>query len=140
MNKQMSKSTSWSEQNKKNTARLAIWTAAWTLSMALATFGPNFIWGDNTALTFIGIVVNALIGVGMIIANKNQIKGLDELQQKIHLEAMAIALGVGVVFGLSYSLLDITNIIGFDAEIGHLVILISLTYLTFLTVGRKRYQ
>jgi len=140
MNKQLSKPTSWSEQNKKNTARLAMWTAAWTLSMALATFGPTFLWGDNSALTVIGIIINAAIGVGMIVANKNQIKGLDELQQKIHLEAMAIALGVGVVFGLSYSLLDITNIISFDAEIGHLVMLISLTYLVFLARGRKSYQ
>lgn len=140
MHKQISKSTSWSEQNKKNTIRLAIWTAAWTLSMALATFGPTFLWGDNTALTFAGIIINAAIGVGMIVANKNQIKGMDELQQKIHLEAMAMALGIGVVFGLSYSLLDITNIISFDAEIGHLVMLISLTYLVFLAKGRKSYQ
>jgi len=140
MNKQVSESTSWAERNKKNTMQLGIWTAAWTLSMALATFGPMFIWDGIPLLTIIGIVLNAALGVGMIIAYKNHLKGQDELQQKIQLEAMAIALGVGVVFGLSYSLLDITNLIGFDAEIGHLVMLISLTYLGAITVGRKRYQ
>ena len=50
----------------------------------------------------------------MIVANKNHLRGLDEMQQKIQLEAMALALGVGLVAGLGYSTLSITNLITFD--------------------------
>ena len=52
---------------------------------------------------------------------------------------MALALGVGVVGGLSYSLLDTTNLIAQDAEISYLVILIALTYLASVVIGQKRY-
>lgn len=130
----------WKTQTRKNVKNLAVWTMAWTLSMALATFGPTVIWGSNTTLTAIGILLNVLIGVGMILANIRHLKGLDDLQKKIHLDAMGIALGVGVVGGLSYSLLDTTNLISQDAEISHLVILIGLTYLFSALIGQKRFS
>jgi hypothetical protein len=53
---------------------------------------------------------------------------------------MAIALGVAIIGGLSYSMLDITNVISTDAEISNLVIIISLTYLISVIVGNLRYR
>lgn len=129
----------WSTRVKKNTKNLAGWTMAWVLSMALATFGPMYIW-ESTALTITGIILNVAFGGGMILANIRHLNGLDDLQKKIQLEGMALALGVGVVGGLSYSLLDTTNVIAQDAEISFLVILISLTYLGTVLIGQKRYK
>jgi hypothetical protein len=108
--------------------------------MALATFGPEFIWGSNLLLTIFAILLNLGIGIGMIVANISHLKVLDEMMQKIQLEAMALALGIGVVCGLNYALLDTTNIIDFNAEISHLVILIALSYLAAIFVGYRRYQ
>jgi len=130
----------WSARLKKNTANLALWTIAWTLSMALATFGPRFIWGEFISLTITVILINAALGVGLIIANIRHLNGLDEMQRKVHMDAMGLALGVGVVGGLSYSLLDTTNVISHNAEISFLVILISLTYLISVLIGLKRYK
>ena len=107
--------------------------------MAIATFGPKFIWEENKTLTLIGVIANAIFGLFMILANIKHLKGLDELQKKIQLEGMGLALGVGVVGGLSYSLLDTTNLIVQDAEISYLVILIALTYLASVVIGQKRY-
>ena len=130
---------SYNTQIKKNTKNLAIYTALWTISMAVATFGPIFIWGENKTLTFLGVLLNAVFGVFMILANIKHLKSLDELQKKIQLEGMGLALGVGIVGGLSYSLLDTTNLIAQDAEISFLVILIALTYLASVVIGQKRY-
>lgn len=130
----------WNTRVKKNTKNLGLWTMAWVLSMAIATFGPKFIWESETVLTVTGIMLNALLGVGMILANIRHLNSLDDLQKKIQLEGMAIALGVGIVGGLSYSLLDTTNVIAQDAEISYLVILISLTYLVSVFIGQKRYK
>ncbi len=140
MNLQNTDSNNWCEDQKKNTVRLGLWTLAWTLSMALAAFGPKFIWDSSSFLTIASILVNLGLGIGMIIANKNHLQGLDELQQKIQLEAMALSLGVGIVCGLSYSLLDVNNTIPFDAEISFLVILMSLTYMAGIIYGKVRYQ
>lgn len=130
----------YNTQIKKNTINLAIYTALWTVSLAIATFGPIFFWEENKTITFIGVLVNAVFGVLMILANVKHMNGLDELQKKIQLDAMGIALGVGVVGGLSYSLLDTTNLITQDAEISFLIILIALTYMAGIIIGQKRYK
>ena len=130
----------WNAKTKKNTINLAIWTMAWMLSLALATFGPIFFWVGVDSITITAIIITSLFGVGVILANISHLNGLDELQKKIQLEAMALALGVGIIGGLSYSLLDTTNIITQDAEISYLVILISLTYMAAILVGQKRYK
>lgn len=140
MEKITSNSKDWKARMNKTTVRLAIWTAGWVITMALATFGPTYLWNAQQWLTILAILLNLGIGLGMIVANIRHLKMQDEMMQKIQLQAMALALGVGVVGGLSYSMLDITNIISSDAEISYLVILISITYLVSLIVNRRRYQ
>lgn len=125
---------------KRNTINLALWTAAWVLSMAVSTFGPLVIWEENITLTSFAIAFNFLIGIGMIFANIRHLNGLDELQRKIQLEAMGIALGLAVVAGLAYSSLDQSNLIGYNAEISHLVILVGITYLAGILIGTSRYR
>lgn len=128
------------ELKKKRLKQLAFWTMLWTLSMAVASFGPKFLWDGNTLLTIIGITVNLAIGIGMILTNRKLIMEGDELEKKIQLESMGLTLGLAVVVGLSYSLLDSTNLISMDAEIGFLVIFIGLTYMTSIAVNNKKYQ
>ncbi|MBU2882812.1 hypothetical protein KO525_01390 [Psychrosphaera sp. B3R10] len=130
----------WKQQNINNTKRLAAWTFAWLITMAIASFGPVFIWDGNTTMSSISVAINLLVGIGMIWANKKHLAGLDEMQQKVQLNAMAIALGVGLVFGLAYSNLDIANVIESDAEISHLVMLIGITYLVSTIIGLRKYQ
>jgi len=133
-------SADWAAMTEKNTLILGLWTAAWVLTMAIANFGPRFIWDSNVTLTIVAILVNLAVGLGMILANKRHLKGLDEMHQKIQLEAMALSLGVGLVVGLAYSNLDLTNIITTDAEISHLVILMSLVYAAGVFAGVRKYR
>ncbi|MBT7586734.1 MAG: hypothetical protein HN558_14545 [Gemmatimonadetes bacterium] len=123
----------------RNTLRLGYCTGAWLVTTALATFGPQFIWHDNTLLTASAILINLAIGLATILANKHHLQSLDEMQQKIQLEAMALSLGVGFVCGLSYSLLDQSNLMAADAEISHLILLMGLTYLAGTVIGNRRY-
>jgi uncharacterized protein YacL len=140
MNQLKTDSSDWVAQGRKNTLRLGYWTGAWLVTMAVATFGPLLVWQTNQLLTALAIFLNVGIGFGMILANKNSLKGMDEMQQKIQLEAMALSLGVGLVIGLGYSVMDTSNLISFDAEISHLVILMGLTYGAGIFVGRRKYQ
>lgn len=121
------------------TRSLAAWTAAWLVSMAIAVFGALFAWPENDALKLVTIFANVAIGFGMIVANKRHLDGLDELQRKVQLEAMAFTLGIGLVLGFGYSTLDITNVIESDAEISYLVVIMSLTYLGSVIFGLRRY-
>jgi cytochrome c biogenesis protein CcdA len=140
MSHQTTENSDWAANTAKNTLQLGLWTAAWVVTMAVANFGPKFIWNAYEPLTILAIIMNILVGFGMILANKKHLNGLDELQQKIQLEAMALSLGIGLVAGLGYSNLDVTNVIAFDAEISHLVILMTLCYAAGIFLGVRKYR
>ncbi|SES80337.1 hypothetical protein [Thalassotalea agarivorans] len=127
----------WKANQVNRIKSLAIWTFAWVFSLAIATFGPIFIW-QHVALTLLAVMVNVGFGVAMILANKRHLESLDEMQRKINMDAMAITLGAGLVLGLAYSVLDTTNVIASDAEISVLVMIMSLTYLTSMLIGKAR--
>lgn len=129
----------FSSRQKSNTANLALWTFGWVMSQAVAVFGPTLLW-ESKLITGAAILVNVILGAGVIFANIRHIKGMDELQQKIHLDAMGITVGVGVVGGLAYSTMDITDFISGQAEISYLVIIMALTYLVSIIVGQARYK
>jgi hypothetical protein len=91
-------------------------------------------------LTLLAIGVNIALGIGMILANRRFVNDGDELEKKIQLESMGLTLGLAVVVGLAYSLLDTTNLISSDAEISILVIFIGLTYIITTVVNTKKYR
>jgi len=124
----------------KNSKELKIWTLAWTLSMAIATFGPQFLWNEESIGTLLAIIVNLILGVRMILANRKFINSGDELQKKIQLESLGLTLGLAVIVGLSYSLLDQMNLISGNAEINILVLFIGITYLVTMTVNNRKYK
>ncbi len=125
---------------RKNILNLAFWTGAWVITMAISTYGSIYIWESNALLSVLAISLNFVVGIGMIFSNIRHLNSLDELQRKIQLEAMGIALGLAVVGGLAYSSLDQTNIIGYNAEISHLVILIGISYMAAILIGNSRYR
>lgn len=111
------------ERNRR-IKKLAAWTWSWVATMAIATFGPEFIWDNHPFMTQFAIIVNFTNGILMILANRDLFNHFDELEKKIHLESLAITLCLAVVVGLSYSLLDTTNLIKQDAQISMLVMFI----------------
>jgi hypothetical protein len=127
------------ERNKR-VKKLSVWTWSWVATMAIATFGPEFIWDGHPFLTAFAIIVNLANGILMILANRDLFNHFDELEKKIHLESMAISLGLAVVVGLTFSLLDQQNLIPFDADISFLVMFIGITYLVSMFINTRRYK
>jgi hypothetical protein len=127
------------ERNRR-VKKLAIWTWSWVATMAIASFGPEFIWDNHPFLTPFAIIVNFANGILMILANRDLFNHFDELEKKIHLESLAITLGLAVVVGLTYSLLDTTNVIKQNAQISMLVMFIGITYLTSVIINTLRYR
>ena len=128
------------ELKKKRTKQLAMWTLFWTLSMALGTFGPKYLWDNNTLLTILGIIISFALGIGMILANRRIVIEGDELEKKIQLESMGLTLGLTVVVGLSYSMLYTTKLLTGHAEIAFLVIFVGLTYFISSVINTKKYR
>ncbi|REL38595.1 hypothetical protein DYD21_01200 [Rhodohalobacter sp. SW132] len=140
MKKQESDAIDWPGQTRDATIRLAKWTILWVLTVAIPAFGPALFWGENHLINSLAILLNVGVGIGMIMASINHLKMQDEMMQKVQLEAMGFSLGVGVVAGIAFTMLDTTNVIPFDAEISYLVMIIAITYLVSVFINLRRYK
>jgi hypothetical protein len=119
---------------------LALWTLAWVLTLALARFGPELLWGREPAATWLAVGANLIAGAGWIVAHARFLARLDELQRKIQIEALAIGLGVGIVGGFAASAAGSAGVLPFEADIAMMSILIVLVYLAAIVTGKLRYR
>ena len=127
------------KKQKKPTKILISWVLAWIVSTAVLSAGVNNLW-DSLLLTKIGLLINLALGVGMIIANKNLFNYYDELQKKIHFEAMALTLGLTVVVGLVYEISFDFGVISSEPEFEYLVIFICFSYMSSIVINSLRYK
>lgn len=127
-------------RNCNNTRNLRNWTAAWVVSMMIVAFAPKYIWAFNALLSAFAVITSIVVGFGMLLANRRYLRGLDEMQQKIQFDAMGLSLGVGLVVGLSYELLEDIKLITFQPEIAHLVFIMCFTYLGGIIAGHRKFQ
>jgi hypothetical protein len=125
---------------RTSTLQLARWSGAWVGTCALMAFGPKFLWNQALVFTLLAISLNICVGIGMIEANKKYLLEQDELQRKIMLNAMGITLGVGLIAGVPYSVMSSYHVIPFKADIGYLLILMSLAYVASVVYGQWRYR
>src|ERR1700733_14266272 len=112
-----------------NVIRLFRWNGAWGAATALMAFGPKFLWNKALVFTLLAIGLDVAVGVGMILANKNYLAELDELQRKVQLNSMGITLGVGLIAAAPFSVMNAYHVIPFRADISHLVLLMAVTFL-----------
>jgi len=105
-------------------------------------FGPKFLWNKALVFTLLAVGLDIAVGVGMIRANKKYIAELDELQRKVQLNSLGIAMGVGLIAGVPLSAMDAYHLIPFHvhANIGLLVIIMGLTFLVSFLYGTWRYR
>ena len=140
MDKLKADSNNYPTRIAKGSLHLLCWTATWVATTAFAAFGPRLIWDFATLPTIFAILVNLGIGFRMILQIKRYVQALDELGQKIFLNAASITLGVGLVCGPSYTLLASQKLMSFQPEIGDLMMLMALTFVAANYVGTRKYR
>jgi len=102
--------------------------------------GPKFLWNKTLVFTLLAVGLDVAVGVGMILANKNYLAQLDELQRRVQLNSMGITLGGALVAGVPFSVIDAYHVIPFHADIAYLLILMSLTFAVSNLYGTRRYR
>ena len=140
MNQSKPPANDYESRIRTSTIRHAQWTGAWVAATALMSFGPKFLWNRALGFTLLAVGLDVAVGVGMILATKKYVMELDELQQKVYLNALAITVGVGLIAGVPYSVMDTYHVIPFKADIAHLVILMGLTFFVSILYGTWRYR
>lgn len=120
-------------------AQLALWTLVWVATLALARFGPGSLWESQPA-SWAAVAANLAVGIGWIVAHARYLRGIDELQRKINLDALAVTLGVGFVGGFAYVVADAADLLAFDAGLGAFSMLLAVVYMLAILAGHLRYR
>jgi hypothetical protein len=137
---QLQDQTGGHQQAFKISTRLALWTFAWLITLALARFGPAHLWNDQAAASWAAIIVNIVVGIGLIVAHARYLQDLDELQRKILMDAMAVTLGAGLVAGCAYGAAASANLIAGHADIALFIMVIGVVYVIASMIGTMRYR
>jgi len=139
MNPSQPQESRYQSRMRTSTKRLYRWHGAWAAATLLVAFGTGF-WHRALGLTLLAVGLDVAMGVGMILATKKFIEEIDELQRKIFLNALGIAVGVGLIVGVPWTVMDAYRVIHLHANFGFLVILEGLTFLVTLLYGTWRYR
>ena len=140
MNHLKQRETGYESRIRTNVIRLFRWNGAWGAATALMAFGPKFLWNRALVFTLLAVGLDVGLGVGVILANKNYLAELDELQRKVQLNSMGITLGVALIAGAPLSVMDAYHVIPFHVDIAYLLILMSLTFAVSNLYGTRRYR
>ena len=139
MNRKSIKSDETPARSKKNHALIMLWIFVWMATFVAADKAEAYEWYTAGSLSLLAIAINAVIGLTVIVTYMRFLKELDEMQQKIQLNALALAMGIGLVGSVSYSLMVSAGIVA-APDIAVVIALLGGGYSAGLVIGRARYQ
>ena len=139
MTSSQSTNGNYAKQLASSTKSLFVWTLAWVVSNALIAFGPKTLWDFNTNMTVVAFAINLLLGLKMILVYKKHLSDMDELQRKIHFNAMAISLGCTMVVGNIFGLLVPAGLLESTPNPANLLFVMGISYLVAVFINYRRY-
>lgn len=119
---------------------LAVGTLLWVVSLALASFGPGELWQRTSPLSWIAVGLTVAMGIVWIVVHARFLRASDELDRKILLDAMGIALGVALVGGFALGAAENAGLLAWESDIAAVSMLAALTYMVAIAVGKVRYR
>ena len=127
------------ERDRRNERRILAWMVPWMLSWLAVDVALERGWLTTGWLAVVAAVVSVVFGVATVLAYRRYLQTADELHRKIHMEALAVAFGVGVVGGTGLWLLRQAGV-AVEPALLHLLVAMLLTHGITVLVGLRRYS
>lgn len=125
-------------RDRRNERRVILWTAAWMGTWLAINGAIRSEWLGSTGAAVGATLVFTALGLGVATSYRRFLRDADELLRKIELEALALAVGVGLVGGFTYWTLARAGVIP-DADVLVVLVLMMVTHALAVFVGRRRY-
>ena len=103
---EMIKSCSGTEADRRNQYRFLAWLLAWAVSFLAATWALRSDLGLEGPAAWTIAIGPDVLGICALLAYLHFLRMADELLRKIQLEGLALGFGAGVIFAMSYQLLE----------------------------------
>jgi len=139
MNDSVSRKSNYDSRSIRDNLVMVLWVFIWMASMVVADKAALYGWWSDGWLTILAVAVNVLLGFVMIAAFMRLLRGMDDLQRKIQLEALSFALGMSLVGCAAYSLLVTWGYI-VDEEVSDIFVLMCVSYSASVLFGTWRYR
>ncbi len=127
------------KQQVRHNKSVLIWTFTWLISFAILVLGPKELW-ENTAMTVMAALLNFVLIIAMLYANKNLFDSYDEFQKTVQLNAIALTLFLTIFIGLLSIGLYQSGLLKFELRVHHLVFFSALTYIFSAIFISKKYE
>ena len=128
-------------RDRKNMARVHRWMLTWMLTFLAITAAVKFEWIPTGPVAIVLTLVCGAFGVVTLIAYRHFLREADELRRKIELEALALALGAGLVGGITLWLLQRAELaLVAEADILTVVLIMMLANGLGNFLGQRRYS
>jgi hypothetical protein len=125
------------ERDLRNLRRFTLWSLAWAISFVAATFLLAEELVPAGPIQVAVAVMPTILGLGAIWSYVVFLRQADELQRKVHLEALAAGFGTGMIFMMGYRLLERIGAPELDMNDPLLVML--LVWAVWQMVAARRY-
>ena len=127
-----------SDEDRKNQRRILWWSLTFIVLFVVASKAIESERIENGSSAIVATIIVSLLGVRVILAHRQFLRDPDELMRKIQLDSLALAHGVGVVAGFSYTLLLSADIVSETTAL-NLVAIMIVTYVVSMLVSMRRY-
>ncbi|HMB70036.1 MAG TPA: hypothetical protein VKU85_12025 [bacterium] len=125
-------------RDRQNLRRLRVSLLTWGATFLIVTLAATRDWLGPAWLEVAAILLCTTLGGAALLRYGRYVREADELRRKIEVDSSGYALGVGVLAGLTYFLLDATGFVG-ETEVLHLVTLMLLTKGAAEFLLKRRY-
>ena len=139
MIKHQSDTNDYDSRSIRDNLVLVAWIFLWMASLTVSDKAALYGWWSNSWLTTLSIAVNVTLGIVMMVYFMRMLRNMDDLQRKIQLDALSMALGISMVGAAAYSLMVTWGII-LDEEVSDIFMLMCVSYAVSVMIGAVRYR
>jgi hypothetical protein len=134
-----SQRSDYDRRSIRDNLALVGWVFVWMASLTISDKAALYGWWSAEWITWLSIAVNFLLGAWLILRFLRLLRGMDDLQRRIQLEALAFAFGISLVGCISYSLLGTWGYITVE-EVTDIFMLMCVSYSLAALYGVWKYR
>ena len=139
MIKALNEAGNYEKRSVKDNLKVVAWIFTWMASLTVSDKGALYEWWSAEWITVLSIAINIGLGLLVIRSFMKMLSRMDDLQRKIQLEALGLALGVSLVGACAYSLLVTWGYI-VDEEVSDIFVLMCVSYAASSMYGVWKYR